>query len=212
MAGRADPVGFGLVASLSHPGDSVTGLANFSDILVSKQIDVLRELMLGLLRVGMLVNIGNPLHASQLNDSERAANASELTRVRVDIENPDGLDATFATLGRAHVEAFLVPPATIFLTSCQRIAELAATSRLPANYGFRDHIKAGGLMSYGRDPQESYRQAATYVDKILKGAKPADFPIEQANKIELILNLRVALALGICVPGKLLALADEVIE
>jgi putative tryptophan/tyrosine transport system substrate-binding protein len=212
MAGGADPVGFGLAASLSHPGGNVTGLTGFSEILAPKQLDLLRELMPRLSRVGMLVNVDNPLHVAQLRETEMAAEASGLTLVQCDIESLDGLDAAFAALNRARVEALMVPPDTVFLTLRRRIAELAASARLPAIYGFRDHLEAGGLMSYGPDIRESYRRAATYVDKILKGAKPADLPIEQPTKIELILNLKTAEALGIGVPPLLLARADEVIE
>jgi putative tryptophan/tyrosine transport system substrate-binding protein len=212
MATGADPVRFGLVASLARPGGNVTGLTNFSEVLPAKQIDLLRELVPNLARVGVLVNISNPLHFPQWSEMEKAAKVRGLTLVREDTQDVDGLDAAFAAFAQARVQAVLVSPDTIFFMLRKHIAELATSTGLPAIYGYRDHVEAGGLVSYGPDPREQYRRAATYVDRILKGAKPADLPVEQATKIELVLNLRTARALGISVPPFLLALADEVIE
>jgi putative tryptophan/tyrosine transport system substrate-binding protein len=173
---------------------------------------LLRELNPHLARVGVLVNISNPLHVPQWSEMETAAKANGLTLVRGETQDLDGLDAAFAAFGRARVEALMVSPDTVFFTFRKQIAELARSAGLPAIYGYRDHVEAGGFMSYGPNPREQYRRAATYVDKVLKGAKPADLPVEQATKIELVLNLRTARALGISVPPLLLARADEVIE
>jgi putative ABC transport system substrate-binding protein len=212
MANGADPVGFGLIESLSHPGGNVTGLANFAETLASKQIDLLRELIPGLSRLACLVNVNNPLHAPQLRDTLAAAAASGITLFPIEIRIPDELAVAFAGLIENRVEAMAVPPDTVFLELRQRIAELAAVQRLPAIYGFRQHVEDGGLMSYGPDSRENYRRAATFVDKILKGTKPGDLPVEQPRKLELLINLKTARALGITVHATLLARADEVIE
>jgi ABC-type uncharacterized transport system substrate-binding protein len=212
MANGADPVGFGLVASLSHPGGNVTGLANFAEILASKQIDFLRELMPHLSRLGMLVNITNPLHVPQLRETKKAAEALGIFLVPAEIRGLDGLGSAFDIVGRERVEALMVPPDTLFNTLRREVADLAVTRRLPTIYGFRENVEAGGLMSYGPDNRETYRRAAIYVDKILRGAKPADLPVEQPTKIELVINLKTAKALGIDIPPTLLARADEVID
>jgi putative ABC transport system substrate-binding protein len=212
MANGADPVGFGLVASLSHPGGNVTGLANFAEALASKQIDLLRELIPALSRLVVLVNVTNPLHVPQLRETISAGAVSGITLIPIEIRTPDELVAAFASLGEKRVEAMAVPPDTVFLNLRQRIAELAAVQRLPAIYGFRQHVEDGGLMSYGPDSRENYRRAAAFVDKILKGAKPGDLPVEQPRKLELLINLKTAKALGLTVPPTLLARADEVIE
>jgi ABC-type uncharacterized transport system substrate-binding protein len=212
MATGADPVGFGLVASLSHPGGNVTGLANFADILASKQIDLLREMVPRLARFGLLVNVTNPLHVPQLRETKIAAEAAGILLVPVEVGSPDKLESAFDTLRKARVEALLVPPDTTFYSRRRQIAELAATTRLPAIYGYRAHVDDGGLMSYGPDIPDQYRRAAIYVDKILRGAQPADLPVEQPTKVTLVINLKVATALGLTVPPTLLARADEVIE
>ena len=212
MATGADPVGYGLVMSLSHPGGNVTGLANFAEMLASKQIDLLRELIPHLSRLAVLVNVTNPLHVRQLGETKAAAAAAGIGLVPVEIQGPDELASAFSRLTPARVEALAVPPDTVLFTLRKRIAELAAGAHLPAIYGFREHVEDGGLISYGDDLRDSYRRAAFYVDKILKGAKPADLPIEQPTKIELVINIKTAKALGIAVPPPLLARADEVIE
>jgi putative ABC transport system substrate-binding protein len=212
MATGADPVGFGLIASLSHPGGNVTGLANFAEMLASKQIDFLREMLPRLTRLGLLVNVTNQLHVPQLRETKIAAEASGILLVPVEVGSPDELDTAFAMLGREGVEALLVPPDTTFYSRRRQIADLAARTGLPAIYGYREHVDDGGLMSYGPDISDQYRRAAIYVDKILKGAQPAELPVEQPTKIELVINLRTAKALGLEVPPTLLARADEVIE
>src|SRR5215468_3134926 len=212
MATGADPVGFGLVASLSHPGGNVTGLANFAEMLASKQIDLLREMLPRVARFGLLVNVTNQLHMPQLHETKVAAEAAGIRLVPVEVSSPDKLDSAFATLGTERVEALLVPPDTTFYSRRRQIADLAATSRLPTIYGYREHVEDGGLMSYGPDIPDQYRRVAIYVDKILKGAQPAELPVEQPTKVELVINLKTATALGLTVPPTLLARADEVIE
>jgi ABC-type uncharacterized transport system substrate-binding protein len=212
MATGADPVGFGLVTSLSHPGGNVTGLANFAEMLASKQIDFLREMLPHLMRLGLLVNVTNQLHVPQLRETKIAAEANGILLVPVEVGSPDKVDSAFAMLGREGVEALLVPPDTTFYSRRRQIADLAARTRLPAIYGYREHVEDGGLISYGPDIPDQYRRAANYVDKILKGAQPADLPVEQPTKIELVINLKTAKALGLDVPPTLIARADEVIE
>jgi putative ABC transport system substrate-binding protein len=201
-----------LAASLSHPGGNVTGLANFAETLAPKQIDLLREMVPRLVRSGLLVNVTNPLHVPQLRETKIAAAAAGIVLVPVEVGDPDKLQEAFDTLQKERVEALLVSPDITFYSRRRQIAELAATTRLPAIYGYRHHVEEGGLMSYGPDIPDQYRRAAIYVDKILKGARPADLPVEQATKFELVLNLKTSRALGLTVPPSLLARADEVIE
>jgi putative ABC transport system substrate-binding protein len=212
MGTGADPVGFGLVNSLSRPGGNITGLANFAEELASKQLDVMRELLPRLSRVGVLINVTNPLHVPQWRETQAAADKAAVALVPFEIHNAEQLEAAFATFSRERVDALLVQPDTTFITYHGRIAELAASGRLPAIYFSRAQAENGGLMSYGPDLSEAYRRAATYVDKILGGAKPADLPVEQPTKIELVINLKTAKTLGLEIPPSLLTRADEVLE
>jgi putative ABC transport system substrate-binding protein len=212
MANGADPVGFGLVKSLSHPGGNVTGLTNYADELASKQIDLMRDLIPRLSRLAVIVNVGNPLHMPQWRDTQAAAEKVAVALSRFDVRSPTELETAFMAIDRERPNALLVPPDTLFSTLRQRIAAWAAAAGIPAIYGFRAHVEVGGLMSYGINIPENFRRAATYVDKIIKGAKPADLPVEQPTKIELVINLKTAKALGLEIPPILLARADEVIE
>ena len=212
MGTGADPVGFGLVKSLAHPGGNITGVSNFAEQLASKQLDIMRELLPRLSRIAVLVNVTNPLHVPQWRETQLAAIKAAVTLVPFELQREEQLEAAFAVFARERVDALLVPPDTTFYTHRRRIAELAASARLPAIYFLRVQVEDGGLMSYGPDVREGYRRAATYVDKILKGAKPADLPIEQPTKIEFVINLRAAKTLGLQIPPQLLARADEVIE
>jgi putative tryptophan/tyrosine transport system substrate-binding protein len=212
MANGADPVGFGLVESLSHPGGNITGLTNFAEELASKQLDVIRELLPRLTRIAALVNVENPLHVPQWQQTEAAAARATVDLVRFDFHVPDDLERAFAEFVRAKSDALLIPPDTTFVSHRLRIVELAAKAHLPAIYANRLWADVGGLLSYGPNPVENYRRSAIYVDKILKGAKPADLPIEQPTKIELVINLKTAKALDLAIPPTLLARADEVIE
>jgi putative ABC transport system substrate-binding protein len=212
MASGADPVGFGLVKSLSHPGGNITGLTNFAEELASKQLDLIRALLPGLLRVGVIVNVTNPLHVPEWQQTQEAAANASVSLVRFDYHVPEDLERAFTQFNSEKVEALLIPPDATFVSYRERITELAARSRLPTIYFTRLYTEVGGLLSYGPDPSENYRRAAGYVDKILKGAKPADLPIERPTKIEFVINLKAAKALGLAIPPSLLARADEVIE
>jgi putative ABC transport system substrate-binding protein len=212
MASGADPVGFGLVKSLSHPGGNVTGLTNFAEELASKQIDLMRELLPGLGRLAALVNVANPLHVPQWRETQAAAAQAAIALVPFELRSADQLEEAFAKFARERADALLVPPDVTFTTRRRRIANLALGARLPTIFFIRQSAADGGLMSYGPNPIENYRRAATYVDKILKGAKPQDLPIERPTKFDLVINLKTAKALGREVPATLIARADEVIE
>jgi len=211
-ASGADPVAFGLVKSLSHPGGNVTGLTNFAEELASKQIDLLRELLPGLARLAVLVNVANPLHVPQWRETQAAAAQAAIALVPFELRSADQFEEAFAKFARERADALLVQPDVTFGTYRRHIADLALAARLPTIFFIRQSAEDGGLMSYGPDQVESYRRAATYVDKILKGAKPQDLPIERPTKIELVINLKTAKTLGLDVPDRLLARADEVIE
>ena len=212
MANGADPVGFGLVESLAHPGGNITGLANFAEVLASKQLDLMRELLPRLARVAVLINIANALHVPQWRETQDAATRASIALVPFEIQFAQQLEAAFAAFMREQAEALLVPPDVTFGTHRRRIAELAIEARLPTIFFNRQSVEDGGLLGYGPNSVESYRRAAIYVDKILKGAKPGDLAIEQPTKIELVVNLKTARMLGLTVPPTLIARADEVIE
>ncbi len=212
MANGADPVSFGLVQSLSHPGGNVTGLTNFAEDLASKQIDIMRELLPHLARVGALINVDNPLHVPQWRETQAAAANASLALLHFDYRAPDDLERAFDYFTREKVEAVLVPPDVTFAAQRVRIAGLAANARLPTIYFLRESVVDGGLLSYGPNIVEMYRRAAVFVDKILKGAKPGELPVERPNEIELVINLKTAKALGLTIPPTLLARANEVID
>ena len=212
MASGADPVGFGLVESLARPGGNVTGLTNFAEELASKQLDLIRELLPRLTRVAALVNVDNPLHVPQLRETKTAAANASLALIPFEFRKPDDFETAFATFAQERADALLVPPDTTFSTHRVLIATLAARARLPTIFGNRQMLDGGGLMSYGPDPVENYRRAATFVDKILKGAKPGELPVERPTRIELVINRKAARELNLSVPPMLLARADEVIE
>ena len=212
MSTGADPVGFGLVQSLSHPGGNVTGLTNFAEALAAKQLDLMRELRPDLTRVAVLVNVENPLHVPQWRETQDAAAKASIALVPYEFHKPDDFEPAFAAFAQTKAEALMVPPDTTFANHRKLIVVLAAKAKLPAIYFSRLYIEEGGLMSYGPNTVENYRHAAVYVDKILKGAKPADLPIERPTKIELVINLKGAKAIGLEIPPMLLARADEVIE
>jgi putative ABC transport system substrate-binding protein len=212
MATGADPVGFGVVKSLARPGGNITGLANFAEELASKQLDLMRELLPRLSRVAVLINVTNPLHVPQWRETQAAAAKAAITLVPFEIRAPEQLEAAFATFARERADALLVPPDVTFITHHRRIMDLVASARMPAIYFNRSQAEDGGLMSYGPDQREGYRRAATYVDKIMKGANPGDLPVEQPTKIELVINLKTAKVLGLDIPLQMQARADEVIE
>jgi putative ABC transport system substrate-binding protein len=172
----------------------------------------MREMLPRLSRIGVLINVTNPLHIPQWRETRAAGDKIGIVLMPFEIHKAEQLEAAFAAFAGEHVDALLVPPDISFVTNHLRIAELAASVRLPTIYFNRWQVNNGGLIAYGPDLLEGYRWAATYVDRILKGAKPADLPIEQPTKFELVINLKTAKMLGIEIPPQLLARADEVIE
>ena len=207
-----DPVRLGLVASYAHPGGNVTGIMSAVDDLPGKQVELARELIPGLVRLGMLVNVSSAVSLSQRQPVEAAARASKVELAPFEVRGPDDLDPAFQALARENAEALIVLQDTMFFSYRQRIAALAVAAKLPTIFGFRNHVDAGGLISYGVNIGANHRRAAAYVVEILKGAKPSDLPVEFPTKLELIINLKTAGALGLEIPPQLLARADEVIE
>ena len=208
----ADPVGLGLVASLPRPGGNVTGLSFFNEAIIAKRLELLKELVPGLARVAVLRNPTVVVHATFWQDTEVAARKLGVALQPLDVRGPEGFEAAFAAATLGNAQALIAFDDALTIAHRPRIAGLAASSRLPAVYGYREFPDDGGLMSYGPNFADLYRRAATYVDKILKGAKPADLPVEQPTKFELVINLKTAMALGLDVPLQLQQLADEVIE
>jgi putative ABC transport system substrate-binding protein len=208
-----DPVRFGLVDSLAHPGGNATGTNSFISELVAKGLGLLRELMPGVARVAVLVNPADARTTEfTLRDAEAAAHAIGVQIQIVSASTGGEINAAFATLVSERVDALFVSSNPFFLSRRVQIAILAARHAVPATYGLREFAEAGGLISYGTSLRDASRQQGIYVGRILKGEKPADLPVVQATKFELIINLQTAKAIGIDVPASLLARADEVIE
>ena len=213
MASSADPVGTGLVASLARPGGNVTGLASISSELAGKRLEMLKEVVPRLSRLAVLWNPANPVNAIGLNQTRIAAQALRVTlQPVVEVRAADEFDAAFATISRAHPGALVVLPDRFFYGQRARIVNFAAKNRLPAMYSVREFVDAGGLMSYAASNTDMFRRAATFVHKILKGAKPADLPVEQPTRFELVVNLKTAKSLGLTIPQSILMRADQVIQ
>jgi putative ABC transport system substrate-binding protein len=212
MAGVGDPVGSGLVASLARPGGNVTGLSVLQPEVVGKQLEFLKAVLPTVSRVAILWNPANLTHALFVQAADVAAPALGVQLHRVEAGSPDAFDRAFAAITGAHAGALLVLGDSVFVQHRRRLVELATPSRRPTMYNVRPFVEAGGLMAYGPSSLDIRRRAAVYVDKILKGAKPADLPVEQSTTFELIINLKTAQALGITIPPVLLFQADEVIR
>jgi len=208
----ADAVAIGLVASLARPGANVTGLSYLGIELIAKQMELLKEAVPNLSRVAALSNPANPTHAPRLRAAALAAQGLRVHLEPIEARTPSELDKAFATMMRARVGGVLVLSDPMFNDEARRLAQLASTSGLPAIYGFRMWVDAGGLMSYGPDFPNLFHRAAAYVDKILKGAKPGDLPVEQPTKFDLVINLKTAKALGLTIPQSILVRADEIIQ
>jgi putative ABC transport system substrate-binding protein len=206
-----DPLGAGLVASLSQPGGNVTGLSNQASDLGTKRLELLREIVPGLHRLAIMANVGNPQTALEMGEVQATARKLGLEFTLFEIRRAEDLAPGFETLkGRA--DALYVCPDPLVTTNRIRINALALGARLPTIHGLREYVEAGGLISYGTSYADLWRRAGDYVDKILRGAKPADLPVEQPTRFELVINLKTATALGLSIPPSLLARADEVIE
>jgi ABC-type uncharacterized transport system substrate-binding protein len=211
FAVAGDPVGTGLVASLARPGGNVTGLSNQSADLAGKRLELLREVVPSLRRLAILANAGSPIGVLEMREAQAAARTLGLEVVTSEIRRVEDIAPAFETL-KDRAEALYVASDPLVTTNRIRINTLALGARLPTMHGQGDNVEAGGLMSYGANYPDLHRRAADYVDKILRGAKPGDIPVEQPTKFDLVINLTTAKVLGLTVPPSQLARADEVIE
>ena len=212
MLVAGEPVQMGIVASLARPGGNITGLTSIGDELFAKQLQLLKEAVPALSRVAVLWNPANPSHGPRLKAIEAAARSLGMQPQLQEARGPDEFDHAFAAMTGARTGAVLVVSDALFYVHRTRIADLAAKARLPAMYGLREHVDAGGLVAYAANFADLYRRGALYVAKILKGAKPADLPVEQPTRFELVINAKTAKALGLTIPYALLLRADEVIQ
>ncbi len=213
MVGVSDPVGAGLVTSLARPGGNVTGTSALVATVVGKQLELLKELLPKASRVATLWNPANSVFQKvQLGEAQAAAAKLKVQLQLFEARSPEQLDRTFTLMAKQRPDALLILADPMFGAHWARIAELAARHRIPAASGTTDFAHAGGLITYGPDLLESYRRSATYVDRILKGGKPAELPIEQSTKFELVINAKAAAALGITVPRSLAGRADRMGE
>ncbi len=212
MGPLGDPVGTGLVASLARPGGNVTGLTLMASGLAAKRLELLKEIVPRMSRVLVLSYLVDPIAAPQVKELESAAHSLGVKLLVRDIRTADDLPAAFDAGARERAEGLLTTAESIFVVQRKRVVQLAAQHRLPGMYPYREMVEVGGLMSYGPNIADLYRRAATYVDKVLKGTKPADLPVEQPTKFEFVINSRTAKALGRTIPPVLLLRADQVIE
>jgi putative ABC transport system substrate-binding protein len=212
MASSTDPVGTGFVASLARPGGNVTGLSSVSPELSAKRLELLREALPGLSRVAIMWNPDVRGAVLDYKETDTAARSLHLQLQSVEVSRADDFDRAFSALTTGRAEALVVVGSALVFTNRSQIASLALKNRLPTMSGISQYADAGGLISYGPNLADLWRRAATYVDKILKGAKPGELPVEQPTKFELIINLKTAKALGLTLPPSLLQRADEVIR
>jgi putative ABC transport system substrate-binding protein len=213
MIGVRDPIGTGLIASLARPGGNVTGVSGTAGLeIVTKQLELLKETTPKAHRVAVLSNPANAYHQLAIREVNVAARSLGMQLQLLEAGGPNEFDGAFAAMAKERVGALVVLSDSMLNSHRTRLADLAARSRLPAAYGIREIVEAGGLMSYGVSPEDNFRRAAAYADKIFKGAKPADLPIEEAAKFELVVNLRTAKALRLVMPPSILVRADRVID
>ena len=212
VGNAADPVGTGLVASLARPGGNITGLSDFNLAVVTKRLELLKEVVPSASRVAVLLNPANPTNPLQLKEIQAVAPALGVTLLPLEVKVADDIDRAFTTIRKERPGALIVIGDPMIGSEQRRISELVVKNRLPAIYGSGGYVDAGGLMSYGTNFEDLYRRAATFVDKILKGRKPADLPVEQPMKFELIINLKAAKQIGLTIPPEVLFRADKVIK
>ncbi len=212
MAASGDPVASGLVASLGRPGGNVTGLSLFNVEMYAKRVELLKEVLPKLARIAAIFNMGNPVTASQWNVVEASARSLGIQAQLLDVRRPEDLPRAFDAAAKQRAQALIVGLDGVTQGNLRPIAERAAKQRLPSIYGAKEYADFGGLITYGASDPHMYRRAATFVDKIFKGAKPADLPVEQPTTFELVINLKTAKALGLTIPQSVLARADEVIQ
>jgi putative ABC transport system substrate-binding protein len=212
MAASGDPVGFGLVASLARPGGNITRLSSVAAELTGKKVELLKDMIPAIARLSAIFNMTNPFHVLEWSEVEKAARSLGIQPRLLDVRKREDIERAFDAARDQHADALFIGGDTLTQENQTLVVELAASHHLPAIYVFREFVDAGGLIFYGASYPDLYRRAATYVDKVLKGTKPADLPIQQPTKFELVINLKTAKALGLTVPLPLLGRADEVIE
>ena len=212
MAQDPDPVGNGFVASLARPGGNITGLSSLALELGGKQLELLKEMIPRLSHVAVFGTSTNSGNAQSLREVELAAKAFGVKLQYLDVLSPKDIETVFRAASKGRADAVLIIPGPVVVSRRAQVVELAVKSRLPAIYSNLEFVEAGGLMSYGVNIADLARRAATYVDKILKGAKPADLPIEQPKKFELIINLKAAKQIGLTIPPNVLVRAEKVIK
>ena len=212
MTNEGDPVGTGFVASLARPGGNITGLSTLAPELSGKRLELLKEIVPKLSRVAVLGSSTSPGNAHTLTELEHAAPALKVKLQYLDVLSPKDIETAFRAAGKERADAVLVLSNSVLTSQRTQIIELAVKSRLPGSYPRPEFVESGGLMTYGVSLIDNSRRAATYVDKILKGAKPADLPVEQPKKFELIINLKAAKQIGLTIPPNVLAQADKVIK
>jgi putative ABC transport system substrate-binding protein len=212
MAQDPDPVGNGFVASLAQPGGNITGLSSLAPELSGKQLELLMETVPKLSHVAVFGTLTNPGNAQSLREAELAAQAFGVKLQYIDILSPKDFETAFRAASKGHADAVLMIPGSVLVSQRAQLTDLAMKSRLPAIYPQPEFIEAGGLMYYGTNTPDLLRRAATYVDKILKGGRPADLPIEQPTKFELVINLKTAKQISLTIPPNVLARADRVIK
>jgi len=212
MGAISDPLGSGIVTNLAHPGANVTGCSSRAAQLESKRLQLLKEAVPGLSRVAILFNPTNHYMPLALQSARKGAQVLHVSLAVYEVHDTTTLDAALVTLTKDRPDAFMVPADAFLVSQRSQIAQFAIENKLPSVYTYRQHIEAGGLIAYTPNYHDLFRRAASYVDKILNGAKPGELPIEQPTKFHLLINLKTARALGLTVPPRLLAAADEVIE
>ena len=212
MAVVGDPVAAGLVDNLARPGGNVTGFSIVAPELGTKRLELLKEIVPNLSSIAVLSNPKNPQQKIEMKEMQTAAQAMSLRLHSAEVSTEDGLEDAFVAMNKVGVQAFILLTDSIFFSQRKRTVDLASKYKLPAMYFFQVFVEEGGLMSYGPSDADLFRRAAGYVDRILKGAKPGELPVEQPTKFDLYINLRTAKALGLTIPPSLLARADEVIE
>jgi putative ABC transport system substrate-binding protein len=212
FATHADPERLGHVASLARPGGNITGLSMLLTEVVVKELEIMKQVLPHMTRIGVLLTLTAPSHRPASDALETAAQRLGVQVLRVPMRTPEDLEGAFAMMTRERVNGFLAVGSPLITAQRARLAELALKHRLAGIFGTKENVEAGGLMSYAPDLLDQTRRAATYIDKILKGAKPADLPVEQASKYELVINLKTAKTLGITIPPAVLLRADQVLE
>jgi putative tryptophan/tyrosine transport system substrate-binding protein len=212
MTNAADPVETGLVASLARPGGNITGLMTFSPELSGKRLELLKEAFPNVSRVAVLTNPANPEQEARVKETKVAAQGLRVQLQILEVREPSAFDKAFLAITKEHSQALLPLGDPLIVSHRKQIVDFTATNRLPAMYHRMEFVDAGGLMAYGPSYNDLFRRAAVYVDKILKGAKPADLPVEQPTKFEFIINLKAAKQIGLTIPPNVLARADKVIK